>query len=730
MFTVARVVLVLAFQRSAVPPAPIQDWPPGFGCEVRLAPGEQLRAYAWDDRWPVPSVVRDPLVRIDHGERGLRPDARLYLPGHSPLEAVACDARVVEELGLARVDGRFGHALGFTPASLLHMALLRPGDDAGWTLSFWLRPGAASAGRTLIRMPGALEVGLDPYGRVRAALLPSGEQLTHPVALPFDRWSHVSIAYDPTFLEQLRVFAGSTSARLVLAPHPPLRIATELLVGDLARDGTGFTGALDELALERLPASTEDSLRAVQVAPAPGVHALELETTFGLRTVELAAGATRDLVLDGPEDFARGELVRTVVEDGVLRWAPAHWVELAPASAPPPRTTHPLVGLGDRRLFTFGGETRDSHWGPMRNTDDTWIFDGAGDRWTRVTGPAPSPRCHVPAAHSPDHDLVLLVGGIRFDVQPWQPDGETWVFHTDTLRWEQRFPAGEVLGNTSDHVLVYLPGLQRFLLMRSWGNSLYDPVANVWERLPVADAVTAAGQPTSYFPASTSAVLDESSGLVVLFGGSYGPDPAVFSDTTALFDVEANRFTVLDPPVRPSARVRGALGYDPGRGLVVLFGGVQGQYSQRHDDLWVFDPRTRLWRELECSNRPPVCGGYFGFGHDDVADRFVLFSGRSTPDRWLSRTWTLDFDEARSGTALYTFDRLGQSGRDGWFADVTTPGDSRVELVVRTSDSGTAWSEWLPASASLPRTRFVQVTAILSPGSSGEVPSILRMGWR
>lgn len=190
----------------------------------------------------------------------------------------------------------------------------------------------------------------------------------------------------------------------------------------------------------------------------------------------------------------------------------------------------------------------------------------------------------------------------------------------------------------------------------------------------------------------------------------------------------ANRFTVLAPPERPSARVRAGFAYDSRRKLFVLFGGVQDQFSQRHDDLWVFDPASELWSELPCSNRPSPRGGFYGMAYDEIADHCVLFGGRSTPQLWLDETRTLELRPEEPGQALYTFDRALDPGRERWFADVTQPADSHVTFLFRAGNSGAEWSSWGRSLADHVGQRFVQVAAILTPGTHGEAPSIQRMG--
>jgi hypothetical protein len=709
------------------------DLPVPFAYELALAPGERLLRYAWDGGDPVPFLSEERRPFIVPGELGLSPDARLYLPGNALDECVSSGARSVTSRNLVFVAGRYGQALGFGRSSLLRLALPPQayGKD-GWTLSFWLRPESGAFGRLLVLLPGAVEVVLLGDGRLRARLLPNDQTLTHASILRPGEWEFVLVSYDPLHTRQMRMCVGGSAANVLFPVATAPRIASELLAGDVAQSGQGFEGALDELMLVPLPASTDQARRAAQRALAPGNHTLEIVTSRETRTVEVAAHPTRELVLDTPAELALGEMNGTAIENGVLRWVPARWHEIRTPGAPAPRTTHPTVYIGSRRVLTFGGETRDTHLGPMRNTRDTWIFDGAARRWECVpTALAPEPRCHVPAAYSPDHDLVLLVGGWRNDMVPGSNYDDTWVYRVSQRRWEKRAPGGDAVGRGSDYGMVYLPALRRFLLLRNNHNLLYDPVADRWQRLPPPAAFTESGSPTTYSAgASHMCGLDPATGLVVVFGGAHGPQSLTFSDETALYDVLTNTFTVLAPPVHPTERVRSGFAHDSRRGRFVLFGGVKDQYSLRHDDLWVFDPRTRAWSELACSNRPSPRGGFYGMAYDPLADEFTLFGGRNSPERWLDETWVLEFGGKRSGTALYTFDRLEEHGRRSWFADVGTPGGSSVSFLFRASTSGADWTGWSTASGRFADQRFLQVVAFLKPGPGGAVPTIRRMGLR
>ena len=451
------------------------------------------------------------------------------------------------------------------------------------------------------------------------------------------------------------------------------------------------------------------------------------------RAIDLWVAPSTDPVIDTADEFARGNVEGACVENGRLRWAPGRWDRLETAHAPAARTTHPTVHLGDHQVFVFGGETRDTHFWTWENTADTWILDTQERTWTQVSSPlAPSPRCHTPAAYSPDHDLVLLIGGFENDVHPVQTFGDTWVFHVGERRWEERHPAGPAVGQTSDHVLVYLPGKRRFLLLRGKYALTYDPEVDRWEKLGEVRAVTESGAPSDYrVLGSTIGALDAARGKVVLFGGERWTNGVQsFVDTTAIHDPATNTTTVLDPRPGPTARVRSGFAYDSRRGRFVLFGGVREQYTPRDGDLWTFDASTRRWSSLSSSNPPSARGGFYGMAYDPDEDRFFLACGRHSGERFLDETWSLALDERADGYALYVFDRAGFPPGSAWFADVVAGGTASVSFRFRTSADRIEWSAWTGTPAQLGSARFVQVALILRPGQSGEVPVVRALGFR
>lgn len=719
-------------QGALVGGSPPEQPGPALGYRFRLPPGEQLLSYAWDRGPEIPYLVPDADVQLEYGEEGASWKTLLYLPMNSWIEPWLSGSQVSDFQNIGRTAGYIGEALALADDTSARLQLRSfPADSLGWTVSCWIRPEPQALGRTLFLFTRALRIHLLPDGRMGAQLLdPTSPSLASPSPVRLGVWNHFAASYDAAQLGQLRIVLNGEPANLTLPFGAPRRDPTELVLGDVAMSAHGFRGVLDDLRIEARPASCAQMIEDGVRRPAAGPHSLLLHTTSDTHSVELWADPATDPVIDTDAEFARGFLEGAVVESNSLRWAAGRWRRLETADAPAARTTHPTVSLGDREVFLFGGETRDSHLWPHVNTNDTWILDTGRRTWTRVSGsPEPPPRCHVPAAYSPDHDLVLLVGGWRNDYAPGHILGDTWAFRVAERRWEQRAP---MISATSDHVLVYHPVAQRFLLLRGRQALLYDPVLDRWTLLPQVQVVDESGRPSAYtVKASVASGFYPPTGQVVLYGGaSCSGSSCTYSGETALYDLGTNTITVLAPPLSPTPRARSGFAYDSRRARFVLFGGTLDQRSRRFNDLWTFDPQTRRWTEHQASATPSVRGGYYGMAYDELSDRFVLACGRESYDRVLDETWMLELDEALHGGALYVFDRAALSPAWRWFANVQTPGNSGATFYFRSSGSGVRWGPWHRSPAGLGHARFVEVAVLLQRGSNGEVPSVQALGFR
>ncbi len=735
-FPLASPLAALAFSLAACAgddgaPAPV----PGaaLSLSVELPPGRALRGYAWDEGPVVPWLSSEPPARFPIGELGRTPSTLLYLTFQvAPTVEVEAlgPGWTASSRSCSLVEGRFGQGLRLGAGSRLALELPAAARlGRAWTVELWLRPDARRESEVLA-LPGLLALRCLPDGRLQAEL--AGEppvRTVGPGPLAVERWNHVGLVLDPEDTESLRVAVNAEVWSQPLEPERTAEPPRELVVGDVSGAGRGFSGAVDELRLQARAANTAEFEEHAAAGAVRGPRRLRLSFDEGVEELELWPEPFREAWVDSPEDWDHARLEHALARpEGLLR-VEGHWRESAAPDRPPARTTHPTVFLRDHQVFLFGGETRDTHLSPMRNTDDTWIFDTVSETWTRLDTPlAPPGRCHQAAAYSPEHDLVLLAGGFRNERGAREIFSDVWVFHVGERRWERRSSS---VGPLSDCSVVYHPRARRFVVIRAGRILLYDPAEDRWTDRPRVSVVDSSGRPAEYAPGgSTMTGVDPRTGTIVLFGGEHSGAAERFSEATALYDLDSNRVTLLSPSSSPSPRVRSGFAWDSRGERFVLFGGVQDQRSQRDGDLWSFDPATREWQRLEASNAPSPRGGYYGMAYDPALERFFLLCGRHSFSRFLDEAWSLELSERAPGLATLVFDRSGFAARD-WAAACETPGDSGVELRFRTSDDARHWSEWVASDAALAReARYVQVEARLRPGTAGEVPVIRGLGFR
>jgi N-acetylneuraminic acid mutarotase len=704
-----------------------------------------LTSYSWSPGVEVPWLRDEPPREIPFGELGRTPKTLLYLGFDAGLERELSGQPGGHEGHRLRdghaVEGRQGGGLWLEGRAALNIevpAALRDQDQ--WTVEVWVRP-AEIAQRGLLALPGlftatvtaqgyvqvtAPEAGLDEQGRVQ------GVSVRGPVPLLLGQWNHVAIVLDTIDLTSLRVTVNGEARAKRLPGEPLHRSAERILLG--GGWAPSLAATFDDLRVQARAGNTDEFQRAM-AAPQP--HE-ELRLTFADGSVEhldVWTAPVREPWLSGSALWKRGRLERVLAEDSGLRRVDGHWRRIEAVDGPLPRTTHASAYIGQHRILMFGGETRDSWTYPFRNTDDTWIFHTDEERWERLeTDVAPERRCHQAMAFAPDLDLVILASGFENESKEegYEPHhlADTWAFHTDTLQWERIEAAGQPEG-FNDRALVYHPGVQRFLYVFGTQVLSYEPRNQRWEPVRRPTFVDEVGRPLqpSDVDGSQMGGIVPSTGEILLFGGCFSPqDDEGFVDDFYVYDPLAGRATRLDAQPRPSARVRGAFGWDSRRERFVLFGGVRSQRSERMEDLWTLDPRTRTWKMHEASGAPTGRGGYHGFEYDPDLDRFFLLAGRHSKRHFLADVWTLALDERAPGTARFVFDRVEHPPGASWQADLDTPGDSRVEFRFRAGEDGLRWGEWssTPPGAG----RYLEVEATLVPASDGRSPVLRGMGFQ
>jgi len=241
----------------------------------------------------------------------------------------------------------------------------------------------------------------------------------------------------------------------------------------------------------------------------------------------------------------------------------ATWENRFPVESPPPG----LCGCGAqvaydeqaRKIVMFGGldvsqlfkcfsnGCDDAGWLACE-TNDTWVYDYSGNRWTKMPRPAdenliPSRRnSHGLTYDRRAHRIILFGGGDLFG-----PATDTWAYDYVTNTWTNLQP------------VVSPPG-------REYGYLAYDPTAD----------------------------------KTVLFGGiGYDSNSEwLLPAETWNYDLKTNTWKLRTPARTPSARGWQAMAYSDKANAVVIFGGgVDRQHPT--DETWLYRTGANKWWQVE-----------------------------------------------------------------------------------------------------------------------------------
>jgi serine/threonine-protein kinase len=263
-------------------------------------------------------------------------------------------------------------------------------------------------------------------------------------------------------------------------------------------------------------------------------------------------------------------------------WDGAAWTALATepdATRPRARHGHSMAwDQGRGRLLLHGGLINDTG---MDITPETWTWDG--QVWAPVPLFAgPEGRCWHGLEWEPDRDVVVLHCGRVYGPadRRYLPQDDLWEF--DGVGWEARVMEGERPTPRYAFGSVWDQARRRLVVFGGWseGGMLGDlwswTSGGGWRQLqPKAEG----GGPA---PRHAPGMVMDGRGRAVLFGG-WGD--AMFDDTW-LLDPATETWTRASPAGTPGARAWHAMGYDPVRRCVVVFGGQTPDHA-RQGDLWI-----------------------------------------------------------------------------------------------------------------------------------------------
>ncbi|MGQ9583207.1 MAG: Kelch repeat-containing protein [Thermoplasmatota archaeon] len=179
---------------------------------------------------------------------------------------------------------------------------------------------------------------------------------------------------------------------------------------------------------------------------------------------------------------------------------------------------------------------------------------------------------------------------------------------------------------------------------------------------------------------------DPGRGLVVVFGGLVG---SVYSNETLVYNATARSWRRQSPPESPPGRYAHGMVYDARSGLFVLFGGWDSTYASRNDT-WVYDLGNDTWHQRHPPKSPPGRAMH-SMAYDSANGLVVLYGGLGRGD-----TWTYD---PAADVWVERAPALPPSPRSG--AAMVFDERRAISILFGGYGSGTFWSETWAYDAAL-----------------------------
>lgn len=269
---------------------------------------------------------------------------------------------------------------------------------------------------------------------------------------------------------------------------------------------------------------------------------------------------------------------------------------------------------------------------------DTWIFDG--NYWSFVAAGGPPGRSGPAAGFDRERGELILFGGFVPVGSDWSEVADTWSWNASG--WVERSPrtvppargGARIAFDTIRDRLVLHGGERRS--QPTWFDDTWEWDGVDWTRITTSVSPPArGGHAMGYDPVRRR---------VVVFGGAAGP--VNFDDTWEYDGTSWSRVSVRSSP---SARTGARMAYSPVLHGLVMYGGVNG--CTQLGDVWVFDGVE--WHALPTDSGPlPRDSG--GWIHYPPTGDLFLFGGRILTCPWPETnqdTWWLRITTGASYTA-------------------------------------------------------------------------------
>jgi Galactose oxidase, central domain len=251
--------------------------------------------------------------------------------------------------------------------------------------------------------------------------------------------------------------------------------------------------------------------------------------------------------------------------------------------------------------------------------NDTWVFDGR--TWRKVqTQVAPSRRANAQMAYDVATQRVVLFGG--YDGTHYL--GDTWIWDGSTFAWTHAIPAHSPPAVTGP--MLFQDPIGRVDEFGGFDGHFYQGMMWQWNG---ADWTRLTPVMVPYARSSAAVGLNPLRDQVVLFGGLADVNP----NNTWTYD--GTNWTMQNLSIQPQLVYASSAAFDLNLNAVILFGGGSGGVDQ--DTTWAWTGSS--WQQLFPIHRPTPREGA-GMAYDEVLGHIILFGGQNN-NTLFNDTWEL-----------------------------------------------------------------------------------------